>query len=102
MGGVSTAYFCDPDWTIDLFEARPALGGNASTLHVCDDDEEVPVDIGAESFNPGNHPLYWARLHEIGAIQPTNSAEDVRVTMPGRLSIFDATTRASRTPGRST
>ena len=95
MGGVATAYFCDPDWTIDLFEARPTLGGNASTLRVCDDDEEVPVDIGAESFNPGTHPLYWALLHEIGAIQPTNPAEDVRVTMPGKLSIFDATTRAS-------
>ena len=95
MGGVSTAYFCDPDWTIDLFEARPTLGGNASTLRVVDDDEEVPVDIGAESFNPGTHPCYWALLHEIGAIQPTNPAEDVRVTMPGKLSIFDATTRGS-------
>ena len=61
----------------------------------CDDDEEVPVDIGAESFNPGTHPCYWALLHEIGAIQPTNPAEDVRVTMPGKLSIFDATTRRS-------
>ena len=60
-----------------------------------DDDEEVPVDIGAESFNPGTHPLYWALLHEIGAIQPANPAEDVRVTMPGKLSIFDATTRGS-------
>jgi predicted NAD/FAD-binding protein len=95
MGGVSTAYFCDPDWTIDLFEARPTLGGNASTLLVLDDGEEVPVDIGAESFNPGTHPSYWALLHEIGAIQPANSAEDVRITMPGKLSIFDATTRDS-------
>ena len=95
MGGVSTAYFCDAEWTIDLFEARPTLGGNASTLRVCDDDEEVPVDIGAESFNPGTHPLYWALLHEIGAIQPANPADDVRVTMPGKLSIYDATTGGS-------
>ena len=95
MGGVSTAYFCDADWTTDLFEARPTLGGNASTLRVPDGDEEVAVDIGAESFNPGTHPWYWALLHEIGAIQPTNPAVDVRVTMPGKLSIFDATTRGS-------
>jgi uncharacterized protein len=96
MGGVSTAYLCDPDWTIDLFEERPTLGGNASTLRVCDGEEEVPVDIGAESFNPGTHPLYWALLHEIEAIQPTNPVDDVRVTMPGRLSVFDATTRTPR------
>lgn len=95
MGGVSAAYFCDPDWTIELFEARPTLGGNASTLRVSDDGEEVPVDIGAESFHPGTHPLYWALLHEIGAIQPTNRADDMRITMPGRLSIFDSTTRGS-------
>jgi uncharacterized protein len=92
---VATAYFCDSDWTIDLFEERPTLGGNASTLRVLDDDEEVVVDIGAESFNPGTHPCYWALLHEIGAIQPANPAEDVRVTMPGKLSIFDATTGGS-------
>lgn len=95
MGGVAAAYLCDPDWTIDLFEARPTLGGNASTLRVVDDGEEVPVDIGAESFNPGTHPCYWALLHEVGAIQPANQAGDVRVTMPGKLSIFDATTRDS-------
>jgi len=95
MGGVATAYFCDPDWTIDLFEERSTLGGNASTLRVLDDDEEVAVDIGAESFNPGTHPCYWALLHEIGAIDPGNPADDVRVTMQGKLSIFDAATGRS-------
>ena len=95
MGGVATAYFCDPDWTIDLFEAGPALGGNVSTIQVLDHDEEVTVDIGAETFNPATHPCYWALLHEIGAIQPGNPSEDVRVTMPGKLSIFDATTGGS-------
>jgi uncharacterized protein len=62
---------------------------------VLDDDEEVAVDIGAETFNPGTHPCYWALLHEIGAIQPGNPADDVLVTMPGKLSIFDASTRGS-------
>jgi predicted NAD/FAD-binding protein len=95
MGGVATAYFCDPDWTIDLFEARPTLGGNVSTLRVLDDGEEVPVDVGAESFNPGTHPCYWALLHEIGAIRPGNPAADVRITMPGKLAIFNAVTSGS-------
>jgi len=95
VGGVATAYFCDPDWTIDLFEARPTLGGNASTIRVLDDGVEVAVDIGAESFNPGTHPSYWALLHEIGAIETADPADDVRVTMPGKLAIFDAATRDS-------
>lgn len=95
MGGVSTAYFCDADWTIDLFESRSTLGGNVSTLRVLDDGEEVLVDIGAESFNPGTHPSYWALLHELGAVEPADPAQDVRLTMPGRLSIFDAGTRGS-------
>lgn len=98
-GGVATAYLCDPDWTIDLFEARPTLGGNASTLRVhdggSDDGQEVVVDIGAESFNPGTHPAYWALLHELGVVHPTDPADDVRLTMPGNLAIFDAATRRS-------
>ncbi len=93
MGGVSTAYLCDPDWSIDLFEARPTLGGNASTLRVHDGNDEVVVDIGAESFNPGTHPTYWALLQELGAIEPADAADDVRLTMPGNLAIFDAATR---------
>lgn len=95
MGGVATAYFCDPDWTIDLFEARSTLGGNVSTIQVVDDGDEVAVDIGAESFNPGTHPCYWALLEEIGAIQPDDAMGGVRITMPGRLSIFDAETHGS-------
>ena len=109
MGGVATAYLCDSDWTTDLFEARATLGGNVSTIRVPDDGDDVAVDIGAESFNPGTHPCYWALLQEIGAIQPENAAGDVRVTMPGKLAIFDATTRDSlfvsahalRTPKRA-
>jgi predicted NAD/FAD-binding protein len=95
MGGVSAAYLCDPEWTIDLFESRATLGGNASTIRVPDDGEQVPVDIGAESFNPGTHPWYWSLLHEIGAIDTVKPADDVRITMPGKLAVFDAMTKQS-------
>ena len=96
MGGVSAAYFCDSGWAIDLFEAQSAAGGNATTLLVPDGDAEVAVDIGAESFNPRTHPLYWSLLHEIGAVGAADASTDVLVTMPGTLSVFDARTRAPR------
>jgi predicted NAD/FAD-binding protein len=94
MGGVSTAYFCDSDWTTDLFEARSSLGGNAATVIVHDAGQEVAVDVGAESFNPGTHPMYWSLLQEIGAIGSTKPTDGVLIEMPGTLSIFDARTKS--------
>jgi len=85
IGGVATAYLCDADWTIDLFEAEPRLGGNAATVEV----EGTPVDLGAETFNPATHPLYWRLLAQIGA-------DETIVEIPGTLSVFDASTRRSR------
>lgn len=85
IGGVATAYFCRSRYEIDLFEAEPRLGGNAATVEV----GGVPVDLGAETFNPTTHPLYWALLTEIGA-------DDTIVEMPGSLSVFDAATRQPR------
>jgi uncharacterized protein len=94
MGGVATAYFCDSEWTTDLFEARSYLGGNAATVIVHDDGQEVAVDVGAESFNPGTHPMYWGLLQEIEAIPATKSADGLLIEMPGTLSIFNAKTRS--------
>lgn len=85
IGGVATAYFCDDAFSVDLFEAEPQLGGNAATVVV----DGVAVDLGAETFHPATHPLYWALLHEIGA-------DDAIVEIPGSLSIFDAATHAPR------
>jgi predicted NAD/FAD-binding protein len=94
MGGVSTAYFCDSAWTTDLFEARAYVGGNAASVVVHDAGQEVTVDVGAESFHPGTHPIYWALLQDIEAFRGTTSADGLRLEMPGTLSIFDAKTKS--------
>lgn len=105
MGGVSTAYFCDSEWAIELFESRSELGGNADTLIIQEDGQDLPVDAGAESFNPGTHPMYWALLQEIDAIRSLKSADDRLLEVPATLSIFNAKTRrllyASTHPGHS-
>lgn len=93
MGGISTAYFCDSVWKTDLFEARSSLGGHAATELVHEAGQAVAVDVGAESFNPATHPLYWALLQELDAIESTRWGEDPLVEMPATLSIFDAKTR---------
>ena len=93
MGGLSAAYFCDSGWTIDLFESRSELGGNADTVVVQEDGQDFPVDAGAESITPGTHPMYRALLHEIDAIRSPRSADDVLMEIPATLSIFNARTQ---------
>jgi predicted NAD/FAD-binding protein len=85
ISGVATAYLCDAGWSIDLFEAESRLGGNAATVDV----DGMPVDLGAETFNPATHPLYWSLLAQIGA-------DDSIIELPGTLSVFDAATRMPR------
>ncbi|GAB3391475.1 hypothetical protein GCM10027568_17100 [Humibacter soli] len=85
MAGVSTAYFCGSGWSVDLFEEQPRLGGNAATVVV----DGVPVDLGAETFNPATHPWYWSLLKEVGA-------DTTVIELPGTLSVFDEATRRSR------
>ena len=94
MGGVSTAYFCDPEWTIDLFESRSALGGNADTVIVQEDGQDVSVDLGAEAFNSGTHPMYCALLQEIDVIRSPTSADGPLIQAPASLCIFNARTRS--------
>jgi predicted NAD/FAD-binding protein len=93
MGGISTAYFCDPERSADLFEARPHIGGSASSIVVQDGGHDVTLDIGAEFFGPRSHPTYWSLLQQIGAVGASDPADDVPLKMPGTLAIFDASTR---------
>ncbi|KHK95890.1 hypothetical protein LK09_17935 [Microbacterium mangrovi] len=85
ISGVATAYLCDESWSVDLFEAEARLGGNAATVDV----DGIPVDLGAETFNPSTHPLYWELLTRIGV-------DDTIIELPGTLSVSDAATRRPR------
>lgn len=93
--GISTAYFCDSAWSIDLFESRDKIGGHVDTLSVTEGDKRYAVDIGAEFFHPNTHPLYWSFLAEIGA--RTDDPETSRVIEgPASLTVFDAATGKAR------
>lgn len=78
---------------MDLFESRSELGGNADTVIIREEGQDLSVDAGAESFNPGTHPMYWALLQEIDAIRSLKSADALLIKVPATLSIFNAKTK---------
>lgn len=92
MGGIASAYFCDSAYQVDLFESRSKIGGNADTVQVEHLGEKLSVDVGAEFFHPETHPLYWTLLEDLKAIG-TGRANDVLISVPASLSIFDLRTQ---------
>ncbi|MFO0614361.1 MAG: FAD-dependent oxidoreductase [Polyangiaceae bacterium] len=62
IGGVATAWLCDADWDISLFEARARIGGNCDSVTMDHLGRELVVDLGAQFFHPGTHPTYIALL----------------------------------------
>lgn len=84
MGGVATAYRCDPRWRVELFEARDKLGGHADTVRVDLGGRELHVDLGAEFFHPRTHPRYVALLRELGLY------DDQALEAKAGLTIFPA------------
>jgi predicted NAD/FAD-binding protein len=62
MGGVATAWLCDHEWSVDLFEAKNKLGGNCDSETITSDGKDVVVDLGAQFFHPETHPTYIALL----------------------------------------
>lgn len=89
MGGIASAYFCDSAYSIDLFESRPKIGGNADSIAYEEGGRTISVDIGAEFFHPETHPAYWSLLEDIGAISTPRKNTDILIPVPASLSIFD-------------
>lgn len=89
MGGVATAWFCDPEWSVSLFEAKKKLGGNCDTETVADGDRPVAVDLGAQFFHPETHPTYIALLKLLELLlPPPGEAERHRLEIPAHLCIM--------------
>lgn len=96
MGGISTAYFCDPEFKIDLFESKAQLGGNALTTSTAVGAKDHSLDLGAQFFHPNTHPIYWSLLQELGVLDPNNADSDLVIELPATLSVFDGPTNKSR------
>lgn len=62
MGGVATAWLCDHEWRVSLFEAKEKLGGNCDSETITSGGRDFVVDLGAQFFHPATHPTYIALL----------------------------------------
>jgi hypothetical protein len=89
-GGVMSAYFLAWTLDVDVFEARPKIGGHCDT-HVIDyQGHSVVVDVGAQFFHPDTHPIYVTLLELVGLYDPADPDGDETLAAPGSLCIFPA------------
>lgn len=92
MGGVATAWFCDDEWSVSLFEAKQKLGGNCDSESLGSRHGDVVVDLGAQFFHPETHPTYIALLELLELLEIVASSgarrERHRYEMPGELCVL--------------
>lgn len=88
MGGLSAAYFLDPEWSVDVFESRSKLGGHCDTVTLPYKGKDLAIDLGAQFCHPDTHPLYLSLLTELGLYRPDDTAHDAMIDAEGSVSIF--------------
>ncbi len=87
-GGVAAAYFLAPIFNVDLYEARPKIGGHCDSRVIDYQGLQVIVDVGAQFFHPATHPIYVTLLELVGLYDPANPDADETLEAPGSLCIF--------------
>lgn len=97
MGGVATAWLCDPDWETSLFEAQEKLGGNSVSETIRQRDRDVVVDLGAQFFHPETHPTYSALLELLELRRFEIAGSLCVLPLEGGAPSFSST-RVTRTP----
>jgi uncharacterized protein len=89
-GGVAAAYFLADTLDVDLFEARPKIGGHCDSRVIDYQGQSIIVDIGAQFFHPDTHPIYVTLLENLGLYDPAHPDADDTLEAPGSLCIFPA------------
>ena len=69
-GGIAAAYFLAGTYDVEVFEARPRIGGHCDSRTIDYRGHPVTVDLGAQFFHPATHPLYVTLLEELGLYDP--------------------------------
>jgi uncharacterized protein len=87
MGGIATAWFCDAEWDVSLFEARDRLGGNCDSATIEDREGDVVADLGAQFFHPETHPTYFALLELLEPLEQGRSERRLRYEITASLAV---------------
>jgi predicted NAD/FAD-binding protein len=87
-GGVAAAYFLAGTHSVDLFEARPKIGGHCDSHVIEYRGKRITVDLGAQFFHPDTHPIYVTLLEQLGLYDPAHPNGRDTLEAPGSLCIF--------------
>lgn len=86
LAGVATAWLLE-GWPVDLFEARPVLGGNIRTFEADIAGQAVPIDLGAQYFHPRVYPTYEGLLARLGIVDRENPSESKVFVAPSSVTM---------------
>jgi predicted NAD/FAD-binding protein len=87
-GGISAAYFLAGEADVDVFEARPKIGGHCDSHTIGYHGRRVTVDLGAQFFGPETHPIYTTLLAQLGLYDPARPDGDATFQAPGSLTVL--------------
>ncbi len=87
-GGVAAAYLMGGVYDVDLFEARPKIGGHCDSHLIDYQGQPLTVDVGAQFFHPDTHPIYVTLLEQLDLYDPADPDGDDTLQAPGSLCIF--------------
>ena len=87
-GGVTAAYLLGDVADVDLFEARPKIGGHCDSQVIDYQGQGLTVDVGAQFFHPDTHPIYVTLLEQLGLYDPADPDSGDTLGAPGSLCIF--------------
>jgi predicted NAD/FAD-binding protein len=87
-GGVAAAYLLGDIHQVDVFEARPRIGGHCDSRVIDYRGQRLTVDLGAQFFHPDTHPLYVTLLEQLGLYDPAHPDRDDTLEAPASLCIF--------------
>ncbi|MDB5103174.1 MAG: hypothetical protein JWP91_863 [Fibrobacteres bacterium] len=90
-GGIAAAYFLSKDYDVDVFEARPKIGGHCDSQVVDYKGTQIKVDLGAQFFHPDTHPIYVTLLEELGLYNPEDGDADETLEAPGSICFLPKT-----------
>ena len=88
VAGVALAWLLDGDRDVELFEARPSLGGNIRSVEVDAGGQPAVIDMGAQYFHPAPYPVYTALLRQLGLYDPDAAGHGAAHRFAASITVF--------------
>ena len=81
IAGLGLAYYLRKDFQIDIYEKERRAGGHANTVHVAEQEKQIPIDTGFMVFNQITYPNLLRLFNELSVpIKTTDMSFSVQQT----------------------